>query len=91
MIRRILNAEEISDCGRSGHDCAGSALALPVLNVGTQPVFQPFEFVDGRTKQLVGYDIDLIRAAAKHMGYEIKFAPMGLDGLIPAVMTGTLI
>ena len=22
--------------------CAGSALALPVLNVGTQPVFQPF-------------------------------------------------
>lgn len=32
--------------------CAGSALALPVLNVGTQPVFQPFEFVDGRTKQL---------------------------------------
>lgn len=52
--------------------CAGSALALPVLNVGTQPVFQPFEFVDGRTKQLVGYDIDLIRAAAKHMGYEIR-------------------
>lgn len=70
--------------------CAGSALALPVLNVGTQPVFQPFEFVDGRTKQLVGYDIDLIRAAAKHMGYEIKFAPMGLDGLIPAVMTGNI-
>ena len=70
--------------------CAGSALAAPVLTVGTEPTFQPFEFVDARTKDFVGYDMDMIRAAAKHMGYQVKFVNMGFDGLIPALMTNNI-
>ena len=34
--------------------------------------------------------MDMIRAAAKHMGYQVKFVNMGFDGLIPALMTNNI-
>ena len=70
--------------------CAASAAAAPTLRVGLEPTFQPFEFVDSHTKQYVGYDIDMVRAAAKHAGYDVKISNMGFDGLIPALMTGNI-
>ena len=39
-----------------------SALAAPTLRVGSETTFPPFEFVDVKTKQFVGYEIDLINA-----------------------------
>ncbi len=70
--------------------CASAVLAAPVLRVGTEPTFQPFEFADAKTKEFVGYDMDMIRAAGKRMGYEVRISNMGFDGLIPALMTGNI-
>ena len=49
-----------------------SALAAPTLRVGSETTFPPFEFVDVKTKQFVGYEIDLINAAGKKAGYNIS-------------------
>ena len=67
---------------------AAAALALMVvgtqagaetLRVGSETVYPPFEFLDSNSGKYVGFDIDLIDEVA-----------MGLDGLIPALMSGSI-
>ncbi|MDR3910866.1 MAG: transporter substrate-binding domain-containing protein, partial [Sutterella sp.] len=38
----------------------------------------------------VGFDIDLIDEVAKRAGFEPQILSMGLDGLIPALMSGSI-
>ena len=56
------------------------------LIVGTEPAFAPFEFQKEGSSELTGFDMDLIRALAKQMGYEkCTILNMGFDALIPAL------
>lgn len=61
-----------------------------VYRVGTEPSFAPFEYVDEKTGDIVGFDIDLIKAIAEDQGFKVEIVNMGFDGLIPAVLTGNL-
>ena len=58
------------------------------LTVGTSPDYPPFESVDPATNQVIGFDIDLIKAAAAEMGLKVKFQSMGFDSIIIAVKNG---
>ncbi|MBA2862434.1 basic amino acid ABC transporter substrate-binding protein [Methanococcus maripaludis] len=55
-----------------------------ILVVGTDPTFPPFEEknADG---ELVGFDIDLMKALGEKMGLEIQFVEQPFDGIIPAL------
>ena len=64
--------------------------AKKVLKVGSDTAFAPFEFQDEKTKEYVGFDMDLIRALGKQMGYEVQIQGMGFDGLIPALESGQI-
>jgi len=61
-----------------------------VLKVGTEATFAPFEFQDEKSKEYTGFDMDLIRAIGKQMGYEVEIQNMGFDGLIPALESGQI-
>ena len=68
------------------------SLALPtfafgqgVLRVATEAGFMPFEYV-GETGQLLGFDMDLIRAIGQVLGLEVKIDNISWDGLIPALL-----
>jgi polar amino acid transport system substrate-binding protein len=52
--------------------------------------FPPFEFQDEKSKDYVGFDMDLSRALAKEMGMELEIQSMGFDALIPALDSGTI-
>ena len=41
-----------------------------VLRVATEPSFAPFEFMDQKTSELVGFDVDIINAVAEVEGYK---------------------
>ena len=69
---------------------AGNAMARDTLRVGTEPTFAPFEFLDTKTQEFSGFDIDLIKAVADKAGYDIKVMNMGFDALIPALSAGTI-
>jgi len=60
--------------------CSGST-STRVL-VGTDATFPPFESVDEQTKELVGFDIDLMKAIATREGFEIEFVNVGFDPLL---------
>lgn len=56
-----------------------------VLKVGTDAGFAPFEFQDEGSKEYVGFDMDLIKALGKQLGYEVQIQNMNFDGLIPGL------
>ena len=59
----------VAGCGGSDKSTAGDA-AAKVLKVGTDANFPPFEFYQEQSKQHTGFDVELVSAMAKHMGYE---------------------
>lgn len=59
------------------------------LKVGTNASFPPFEFVD-KNSQIVGFDMDLLDAVSKKVGFEYEIVNMGFDGLIPALKSGKI-
>ena len=73
--------------------CGGqpSETAKPkVLQVGSDTAFAPFEFQDETSKKYVGFDMDLMDAVGKQMGYQVQIMSMGFDGLIPALEAGNI-
>jgi ABC-type amino acid transport substrate-binding protein len=48
----------------------------------------PFEFLDGKTNKMVGYDIDLIRLMADKLGVELEVVDMDFTSLIPTLQAG---
>lgn len=60
------------------------------LVVGTDTNYVPFEFLDQETGEYVGFDIDLIDAIAKEVGFEYELKPMDYAGIIPALQTENL-
>ena len=60
------------------------------MRVATEPTFAPFEFQKEGSDELAGFDMDLIRAIGKKLGYKVEIANMGFDALIPALNTGNI-
>jgi glutamine transport system substrate-binding protein len=67
----------------------GSACAA-TLNVGTEATFAPFEFMDEKTKEVTGFDMEIIEAVAKATGDKVRLHNMGFDGLIPSLQAGII-
>ena len=75
----------LAGCGGSNSASSGSGSSAKVLKVGSSIDFAPFEFQDEGQKEYQGFDMDLIRAIGKEMGYEVEIQNIGFDGLIPAM------
>ena len=57
--------------------------------VGTEPTFPPFDTTD-EDQNIVGLDMDLIKAIGKDQGFEVTFENLSFDGLIPALKAGNI-
>jgi polar amino acid transport system substrate-binding protein len=58
---------------------------FPIMTVGTEPTYPPIEYIDEKTGEIVGFDIDLIREIGKRQGFKVKFKSYDFDKLIPAI------
>lgn len=61
-----------------------------VYIVGTEPTFAPFEFIDEDTGEIIGFDIELIKAIAEAADIKVEIEGMGFEGLIPALQSGLI-
>ena len=76
-------------CGQDADKKAASD--EKVLHVGTTADFAPFEFQDENgSTEYQGFDMDIIRAVAKEMGYKADIQNLNFDGLIPAMESGNI-
>ncbi len=60
-----------------------------VYTVGTEPTFPPFEMTNDEG-EMIGFDIDLIKAIAAEEGFEVEIQNFGFDALIPALQAGNI-
>lgn len=65
-----------------------SSFGAKKLYVGTNAEFKPYEYLEG--DKIVGFDIELMEAMGKEIGYEIKWNNMTFDGLLPALQMGKI-
>lgn len=81
----------LTGCSKKAEPATPEPAAKPkVLIVGSDTAFAPFEYQDEKTKEYVGFDMDLIKAIGKQMGYEVEVQGMPFDGLIPGLEAGTI-
>ena len=64
---------------------AGKSLAASYTN-GIDPNYPPFAYIDEKTGQAAGFDVDSLNWIAKNMGFEVSHKPMAWDGIIPALL-----
>lgn len=86
VLGMFIMAVGLTGCGSQ----KSAAPAQKVLKVGSDTAFAPFEFQDEKSKEYVGFDIDIVKAIGKQMGYEVQIMSMGFDGLIPALEAGNI-
>lgn len=62
------------------------AVKRGTLKVGMDPTYMPFQMTNKRG-EIIGFEVDILKAMAKSMG--VKFEPIstGYDGIIPALLT----
>ncbi len=59
------------------------------IRVGTSPDFPPFEYID-KEGNIVGIDIDMMRALSNRIGCDIEIISMDFNGLIPALINNQI-
>ena len=57
---------------------------------GIDPNYPPFAYVDEKTGQPAGFDVESMNWIAKKMGITITHKPMAWDGIIPALQAGQI-
>ncbi|WKD61076.1 Glutamine-binding periplasmic protein precursor [Corynebacterium ciconiae DSM 44920] len=60
-----------------------------VITLATNPPFAPAEFKDSHG-QIIGFDIDLARAAAATMGLTLEVRQQDFNMILPAISSGTI-
>lgn len=64
---------------------SGCAQKTTKVRVATDATWPPFEYVNEQTKEIVGFDIDLLNAIAEKAGLEIEFINVAFDPLLAGV------
>ena len=57
---------------------------------GIDPNYPPFAYMDEKTGQPAGFDVDSMNWIAKNMGVKIEHKPMAWDGIIPALLSNQI-
>lgn len=68
--------------------CIGGSAYAETLKVGTNAGYAPFEFTEG--SNVVGFDIDVIKAIGEASGFDVEIVDMPFDNLENALNNGTV-
>ena len=80
----LAMASFAAGCGSSS---SSETIKKDTIVVGTNPTYKPFEFTTDDNKGYDGFDMDLIKAVAKHMNKQVEIKNIAFDALIPALKT----
>ncbi|MBN1635027.1 MAG: ABC transporter substrate-binding protein [Deltaproteobacteria bacterium] len=64
--------------------------AKGVLTAGVKDAVVPFGYVDEKTKELVGFDVDICREIANKLGVKLELKPVTSATRIPKLAQGTV-
>ncbi|MGM0414786.1 MAG: basic amino acid ABC transporter substrate-binding protein [Bacillota bacterium] len=67
---------------------SGFTVMAQTYVVGTSAGFPPFEYIEDG--EVVGFDIDLMKAIGESQDFEVEFQDISFDSLIPGLQSGTI-
>lgn len=88
-MKKLLASLLLSACAVTGLAHAGvvdDAVKRGTLRVGMDPTYMPFEMTNKRG-EIVGFEVDLLKAMSKAMGVKLELVSTSYDGIIPALLT----
>src|SRR4051794_38942846 len=89
MFTMILFVGILAACGTSNDDkdsANGNNGDKKVLTMGTSADYRPFEYIEtAKSDEIIGFDVDLAKAIAKKLGYEVVVKDMEFNGLVSAL------
>ena len=88
-MKKFLASLLLSACALSGLAQAGmvdDVVQRGTLRVGMDPTYMPFEMTNKRG-EIIGFEVDLLKAMAKAMGVKLELVSTSYDGIIPALLT----
>ena len=85
----VLLVGALAACGKqeSAAPSASTAATTRVYSVGTDAAYAPFESQNEKG-EIVGFDIDIVRAVAQKAGLEVKFVNTPWEGIFNALKQG---
>ncbi len=69
-------------------DQLADILARKELKCGTFADVPPFAAPDPKTREMAGFDVDLCRDVAKHLGVSATIVPLSVEARVPEVQMG---
>lgn len=76
----VIASMLLSGCQAAATPTAANA---PIkVRVATDATFPPFETVDEKTKDLTGFDVDLMNAVAKKANLQVEWVNIGFDSML---------
>lgn len=90
MVMAVVCATAMLLTGCGGGEKKAAPAQEKVIKVATEPTFAPFEFTKEGSTELIGFDIDLVKAICKNQGIKCEVVNMGFDALIPALQAGNI-
>ena len=96
----LATAAALTACGGApaadapAEDAAADASSYTLVNEGkltciSNLYFPPFEYMDEKTGEATGFDIDMSKALAEHLGLEVNWLPsQAFDSLVPTIKAG---
>ncbi|WP_165680624.1 transporter substrate-binding domain-containing protein [Metapseudomonas otitidis] len=88
-MKKLFASLLLSACAFTSLAHAGvvdDAVKRGTLRVGMDPTYMPFEMTNKRG-EIVGFEVDLLKAMSKAMGVKLELVSTSYDGIIPALMT----
>ncbi|MGI2335055.1 MAG: basic amino acid ABC transporter substrate-binding protein [Dehalogenimonas sp.] len=84
----LIAAVALPGCSNDNDDPDPTS-TVTIIRVATDATWPPFEYIDTATNQIVGFDIDLMRAIAEKAGLQVEFVNVEWDPLLAGVSQGT--
>lgn len=67
---------------------SGFAMAAEKLTMATNVAFPPYEFYDDVTGEPTGIDVEIAKAIAAKLGYEVDVKDIDFGAIVPAIQAG---
>jgi ABC-type amino acid transport substrate-binding protein len=83
----VLLCGLVAGCGggESEPEATEAPVAVGTVKVGVSPDWEPWEFVDPETRELTGFDIDLMKVIAKEAEFDVEFVQVPFESLLAGV------
>jgi arginine/lysine/histidine transporter system substrate-binding protein len=86
LMTTILFAGILAGCGKSENAKAGDKKTLVMA---TSADYAPFEYIESdKSDEIIGFDVDLAKAIAGKLGYEVDVKDMDFGGLVQSLKSG---